>query len=210
MNKRGTLVILGILVVAVAAASFAVYYQYRAQHHAMDLWGVTSARLIAESPEVELLTLGEETDPELEPAESEERTRVESGNRAWMVAAAKDAKTAKGIANVRRALIMDTTYDWDVAEPVEEPAWQYAMAFTDGKNWATVLFDFDTRRVALTGSRKSGQLNQMASDDLKLFFKEQLDDAPPPAAAGDPPVDQPEKTSSESPPSDATAEPVDK
>jgi uncharacterized membrane protein len=51
------------------------------------------------------------------------------------------------------------------------------MTFSDGKDWATVLFDFESGQVALTGSRKTGRLNRMASDDLSQFFAEQLGDA---------------------------------
>jgi hypothetical protein len=177
MNNRGKLVILGILAVAVAASCFAVYYQYRAQDHAMDLWGNTSARLIAESPQVEVLLLGAETDVESEPSD-DAPARVESGDMAWKVAASTDAMGAKGIANVRRALVMDTTYDWDMAEALPPPEWKYAMTFSDGKDWATVLFDFESGQVALTGSRKTGRLNRMASDDLSQFFVEQLGEAP--------------------------------
>lgn len=176
MNNRGKFVILGILAVAVAASCFAVYYQYRAQDHALDLWGTTSARLIAEGPQVEVLLLGDETDVESEPRE-DAPARVESGDMAWTVAASKDAVGARGTANVRRALVMDTTYDWDVAEAPPEPEWKYAMTFSDGRDWATVLFDFDSGQVALTGSRKTGRLNRMAADDLAQYFAEQLADA---------------------------------
>lgn len=190
MNNRGKFVILGILAVAVAASCFAVYYQYRAQDHAMDLWGKTSARLIAEGPQVEVLLLGDEADAELEESENAP-PRVASGDMAWEVAASKDAVGARGTANVRRALVMDTTYDWDVAEAPPQPDWKYAMTFSDGRDWATVLFDFDSGQVALTGSRKTGRLNRMAADDLAQYFAEQLEDASGEQSKADaPPVEE--------------------
>jgi hypothetical protein len=208
MNNRGKLVILGILLVAVAASLFAVYYQYRSQDHALDLWGTTSARLIASSPQVEVLLLGEETDVESEPA-ADAPARVESGDQAWRVAASHDAVGAKGIANVRRALVMDTTYDWAVADSLPPPVWKYAMTFSDGKDWATVLFDFDTGQVALTGSRKTGRLNRMASDDLAQFFVEQLATAPAEPDAAEMPAREAEPPAAESPEAGATAPPAD-
>ncbi len=212
MQNRGKLVIVGILTVALAASLFSVYYHYRAQHHALDLWGNTSAQLIAESPEVEVVLLGDETDPEAASADdSETRRAIESGDRAWKIASSKDARQARGMNNVRRALVTDTTFDWDEKPAADgDPHWTHALVFNDGRNWATVLFDFDSHQIALTGSRKTGRLNAMASDDLKQFFQEQFADAGnQPAEAADKPAQADAASGDNSDQAEAAAQPAE-
>ena len=92
----------------------------------------------------------------------------------WIVTSSKDAVQAKGIANLRRALVLDTTYDWDDTPPATEPRWKYGLAVEDGHDWATVLFDFDSRQVGLAGGRHTALLNPEANTEFKGFFDEQF------------------------------------
>lgn len=43
MKNSGKLVIVTIVVVALGAAAFAAWYQYRGQKNALDFWGTTGA-----------------------------------------------------------------------------------------------------------------------------------------------------------------------
>jgi len=99
---------------------------------------------------------------------------LEYNETVWGVVDTKDAKGAKGIANLRRALILDTTYDWSTSGERPEPKWQYAVSLNDGQNWAAVLFDFDTRQIALTGGKKTALLEPEANAEFKQFFGEQF------------------------------------
>jgi hypothetical protein len=83
--------------------------------------------------------------------------------------------------------VLDGTFDWST-RPVDdevEPHWQYAISMNDGRNWATVLFDFDSRQVGLTGGRKTVLLAPEANEDFRQFFAEQF-----PADAKDSEQDQ--------------------
>jgi len=186
MWNRGKLVIVGILFVALLAAAFSAWYHYRGQHRAQEFWGTTSAVLIAKAPLAELLRLGESSlasedeEPEQESADDEapsHPTAVAFGNQHWKVLEVKDALAAKGIGNLRLALITDTTFEWDGSAGDKEPNWQYGLSFSDKRNWATVLFDFETGRVALTGGKKTARLVADANRDFKEFFAEQFPDA---------------------------------
>jgi len=200
MKNSGKLVIVTIVVVALGAATFAAWYQYRGQKNAMDFWGTTSAVLIAEAPQISIFELGEgspteQEQDESEPAEAEEAETahphsLEYADRTWKVLTAKTGHEAPGIKNIRRALVQDTTFDWKTAPSDVEPDWQYAMAFTDNRNWATVLFDFETGRVALSGGKKSAPLDPAASKDLREFFAEQFADTKPANQPAEPPTDQ--------------------
>jgi hypothetical protein len=183
MWNRGKLVIVGILFVALSAAAFSAWYHYRGQHRAQEFWGTTTAVLIAKAPQVELLRLGEpslateDEEPEQESADDEapsHPTAVAFGDQHWKVLEVKDALAAKGIGNLRLALITDTTFEWGGSAGDKEPNWQYGLSFSDKRNWATVLFDFETGRVALTGGKKTARLVAEANRDFKEFFGEQF------------------------------------
>jgi hypothetical protein len=202
--KRGTIVILIILVVALAAAGTSVWYHYRNQHRAQAFWGTTTALLIDKAPTVELVALGEpdrsislEADdpPAEQPAEKPDESAddappapqaVEFNQTPWIVRQTKDGSDAKGIANLRRALVLDTTFDWASPPAAEEPKWEYGVSVNDGRNWATVLFDFDSRQVGLTGGRRTIVLEAEANDDFRQFFAEQFPDSKADATAKEP------------------------
>jgi hypothetical protein len=201
--QRGTITILIIVSVAVVAAVSSVVYHYRNQQHAQQFWGTQTARLIDKAPQVEVITLGEadagmsissEDEPDEPPPEAKtdaekiaaEKAEVEQvaaeptvkalefNGTPWIVTLSKDAVRAKGIANLRRALVLDTTYDWDDTPPATEPRWKYGLAVEDGHDWATVLFDFDSRQVGLAGGRHTALLNPEANTEFKGFFDEQF------------------------------------
>jgi hypothetical protein len=224
MWNRGKLVIVAMLGVGLCAAAFAAWYQYRGQHRAHDHWGTTSAVLIAEAPQVTVLSLGEsgpqeESTFQDQTADSEAAAprRLEFGERSWQVLSTKDGRAAPGIKNIRRALVLDTTFDWNALPLDEEPEWQYAIGFTDNRNWATVLFDFETGRVALTGAKKTARLDPAANKELQEFFTEQFADeaSQPPAEtpaeepSGQAPVEQPPEKPAEKPADESGGAPAD-
>ena len=187
--KRGTIVIVIMLVVALSAAGFTVWYQYQNQRRALEFWGAATAQLIGRAGQIEVVELGE-PDPSIaladdaldapEPEESPDAPpramALEFNEVPWIVVQTKDAAEAKGILNLRRALVMDTTFDWSAGrvEDELEPHWQYAISINDGRNWATVLFDFESRQVGLTGGRKTALLVPQANEDFRQFFAEQF------------------------------------
>ena len=185
MWNRGKLVIVAILAVALFAAGFSAWYHYRGGHRTLDFWGTTSAVLIAEAPHVELLSLGEAGPIEEDAAETDSQAAgeaqasraLEFGDQSWKVLSSKDGGQARGMANVRRALVLDTTFDWNTPPDDDEPEWQYALGFNDKRNWVTVLFDFETGRVALTGGKKTARLDPAANRELREFFAEELAEA---------------------------------
>ncbi len=79
--------------------------------------------LIAEGPHVKALQL---TDAPLdsssdEAANGEQPPSVEFGGFMWKVLASKEADEARGIGNIRRALVLDSTYDWRTVQAPTSP-----------------------------------------------------------------------------------------
>ncbi len=194
--KRGSIAIVIILLVAVGAAAVSVWYHYANQRLVQDFWGTNAALLISQAPEVTAMRLGEpgqamspdeegespaavsapdgqrgESDPAAEPLP----VAIEFNQVPWLVVASRSAVRAKGIGNLRRALVLDTTYDWSVSAE-KEPHWQYALDMNDGRNFVAVLFDFDTRQVALAGGRRTAVMDSAAAGEFQQFFEEQFAD----------------------------------
>jgi hypothetical protein len=178
MWNRGKLVITAMVALALVAALLSTWYHYQQAHRSRDFWGASMAVLIAQASEVEALRLGAaEEGPSQDQAaqgESHTVTPIEYRGRSWNVLSGKEAFKAPGLSNVRRALVLDTTFDWTSPPSKLQPNWQYALEFADERQWTTVLFDFDSRQVALRGGQKTALLDPAASDDMREFFIEQF------------------------------------
>ncbi|HEX3727898.1 MAG TPA: hypothetical protein VHV08_16720 [Pirellulales bacterium] len=197
MWNPGKLVIAAIFIVAMTAAGFSTWFHYHGGQHTRDFWTPKTAVLIVDAPEIKALQLesvaSEAEEGDLDSLEAQSSPSVPD------VLATKDVAQAPGISNIRNALVQDAVYDWTQTNPSAPPKWQYALEFNDGKLWATVLFDFDSRLVSLSGGKRIAHLLPTVSDDWRHFFAEQFADEPggdanSPAAgqaAGEPGTDVP-------------------
>ncbi|REK18183.1 MAG: hypothetical protein DWQ37_04645 [Planctomycetota bacterium] len=196
--QRGTIAILMILVVAVTAGVVAVVYRVQNQQQAQAFWGNETALLIDRAPNVEVLEIGEarsgivldsedelsqpppegndgKKESEVEEEEKEPLPQaVEFNQVPWIIARSLDGSQAKGVTNLRRALVEDSSFDWTVPEEAKEPVWQYGLAIDDGRNFATVLFDLESRQVGLAGGNETTRLRPEMNEDFREFFAEQL------------------------------------
>jgi hypothetical protein len=177
MLNPGKIVIVVIVAVAIAAAGFSTWYHYQHAHRSQDFWGIDTAVLIAQAPGVEVLQLA--IPGMVEPTSSESdvappRSQIAVGAQRYDVLASREAAKARGMSNVRRALVIDTTFDWESATPAGQPRWQYAIDFRDGSRGAMVLFDFDTHQVASALGQPTTLLDPAANADMRQFFAEQF------------------------------------
>ncbi len=191
MWNPGKLVIVAIFAVALASVAVSTWYHYQGARRPIELWGSPNAVLVAQAPRIDALRLGrpsssaspqkEDQPPDAQPGESapsdQPRERLFVGSHAYEVLASKDVSTAHGITNIRRALVLDPTFDWTSPEPGGHPHWQFALEFSDHDRSATLLFDFDSRQVGAAGTHKTGLLDPTASDDIQKFFAEQFEPA---------------------------------
>jgi hypothetical protein len=186
-------VIVGILAVALVATLFSLWYHIQNGRRALAFWSADTAMLIARAPEIDAIELvradegtpkadapagDSATEPAAPAANStniDERPvqRFGFGGKFYQALAVKDASQARGVSNIRRALVLDVTYQWD-APPAGDPVWEYALEFRDGPRSALVLFDFSTHQVGLAQGTTNIQLDPAANDDWRKFFVEQL------------------------------------
>jgi len=172
------ILVVSIFAVALAAALFSLWYHYQSGRRALAFWGSETAVLIAHAPEVDVLVLepadapGDREDDASRPSDRPIQ-RLGIGGRFYQVAEVKNAAHARGVGNIRRAMVLDVTYDWD-QPAADKPNWQYAMEFRDEGRAALVFFDFDSRQVAFSTSPATAVLDPAASDDWHKFFEEQF------------------------------------
>jgi hypothetical protein len=181
MPKAGRLVIIVLVTLGLAAALASVWYHRQSGRRALEFWGTETAVLIAQAPRIEVLELRPADRPADQPAANDPPSdqpiqRLGIGGRFYRVARGKDASQARGVSNIRRAMVLDATYQWDNASAVG-PVWQYAMEFRNGKLAAIVLLDFDSGQVGCTNSRRTAILDPAAISDWRSFFQEQFAEA---------------------------------
>ena len=104
---------LGLLVLGIALACFAWWFQWRQTRRCLALYGSAAARAIAVAPRVELWELGPRT-----------------GGLA--VVGRRDISRAAGLVHLRRGLVEDANFDWSRGRdagrlPLE--AWDCGLAF---------------------------------------------------------------------------------
>jgi hypothetical protein len=116
-SSIGTRLVLGLVLAGVGLAMFAVWFQWGQTRRCLDFFGSAAARRIQTAPRVELWSL------------AAEGPTVRSVHRL-------DVSEAPGIVHLRRGLIEDVNYRWEVAgpqsaAPLPAAAWDQALAFFD-------------------------------------------------------------------------------
>jgi hypothetical protein len=150
--------VLGVLVLALGLASFAVWFQWGQTRRCLTFFGVEAARRIQSAPRVELWSLAAEPGAVRRTA-------------AW------DVSQAAGLVHLRRGLVEDVNYRWepvpaegqglgnpaggqsamDAARPLGPGVWTEAIVFRgdadgDANGDATTLaFDLDGGWMTVVG-----------------------------------------------------------
>ena len=121
-TKSGKRVIILLFAVGLAAATFSLWYHYQSGRRALALWGREDAVLIARAPAItaEQLVPGDAAPQAAEATAAPLDGPIERlgiGGKFYRVVARADASQARGVSNIRRALLMDITYRWDETGP---------------------------------------------------------------------------------------------
>ncbi len=178
--NRGKLVTVGIVLVAVAAASTAWWYSSVRGKHALAFWGGPAAFLIRTSEWTELWRFADAGDDA--PAS------VVSGSVGKSNVERFDVSRAPGLVHLRQALISDASYDWTETLPDGAPNWQFALHFRDdpalsaedgrrpAQRSVTVLVDTVGGWVA-HASRPNDPVRLKVAEGMRVFVKDLLSQA---------------------------------
>lgn len=139
--NRGNLVVLGIVLLALFLAGFAVWWNVESGRRTLEFWGRDAGeRIIAPQARVELLWL--------QPLEGDSAPQpLDVRGRRYSIVATADVTAAPGLVHARHALLDDPSFEWQAPTV---PAAQYTLAvrFRDGAGTTTVAFDFRHRQLA--------------------------------------------------------------
>lgn len=118
-TPRGTWLVVGLLLLGVAAAFTGVWFQRHQTRRCLEFYGPAAARRISAAPMVELLLV----QPGTGPGRLASHTRI-------------DVSKAPGLVHLRRGLVEDANFGWPVtggAAPIQLPldAWDAALVFTE-------------------------------------------------------------------------------
>jgi hypothetical protein len=150
--NRGKLAVLSMLLLAVALAAFALWWNVIGGQRTLAFWGREGGkRIIAEKATVELLRLAAD-----DADGSSERLTI--GGKSYVVVARADITGARGLIHARHSLLEDASFDWEATVPAGD--YTLAARFRDAHGATTVAFDFEREHLAYV---ESGQERKAAA-----------------------------------------------
>ncbi len=156
--KRGQILILGIVTLAVAMASYTCWHHYCKGYHALQFWGTSSAALIRHAKQVRLLKLQEGSGS---PAQGQVvSNRFQIGEQEFSVVREVDISSARGLVHARHTLIEDQNFNWTSPPQSASPDWDFALQFSDRGDQETLLFDVQRRLVRSLGSGRQQMMTE--------------------------------------------------
>lgn len=159
--------IVAMLVLAVAAAATAIWYLRGLSRRTTERWGPAAGQLILQAPHIEAWRLA----PLNDAGGKDPATVIVDGQR-LAILQRRDLSQAPGMTNVRRALMNDASYAWDVSS-TEPPHWTHALQFRDADRKATLLFSHDPPQIMLLGDDRP-VFPQRIARGLQVFLEEQF------------------------------------
>jgi hypothetical protein len=162
----GQWIALVIVILTLAGAITSIAYHHASSNAAQDFLGAGGMMLAAQSPEAELLVIGQEeqTDPTAPAGE-----KLSIDGREWPIVRRHDLRMARGILNLRHALRQDASYDFSAAVSLDPP-WVFAIRLADGARTLTLAFDPAGRRVAVVETGRAAGLAEKTAAGLATFL----------------------------------------
>ena len=164
----GKLLIVGMLALAVLAATFAWRFQQSRGDRLLAVLGSPTAVLIRLAPEIELW--------QLEPATSsvDKADLISLDGVDYAVVKRRDLSQGSGIVHARQAIIEDRSYIWDNLEP-STPDWTHALRFGQNGDETLLWFDLPQGHVRCDRGTDPLQLNPAVAAGFQAYFAEQLE-----------------------------------
>jgi len=150
MLDRGKLAVLAMLGLALAAAAFAWFWNYRRGERCLAFYGSEAAALIRTAKTVELL----EVDPQ-SPAEVLRRI---------------DISHAPGLLNARTALLDDASFVWNSSPPASSQSGRL-VRFADGSREVLLRLDHSQRSLEIVSTGKAATLDEKTSSGWDAFLR---------------------------------------
>lgn len=170
MLPRGTLVIVGMVFVAIVAAAFAWWHQYQRGVKVLEIWGAEHARRIRLAGDCELWELA----PRPASSPGDGQADVTIGGHSWAIARRVPVHAAPGFIHARQALIQDASHDWSATPTEPPPRWTHALCFRDASGQTVVCFDEQATYACLANQPQTISRLIDIGPGFVVFFSEQL------------------------------------
>ena len=170
--QRGQILILAIVGIAVAMASYTCWHHYRKGYYALRMWGPESATLIRHAQQVRLLKLAPGSGDKDENQSIPDKIRI--GEEDFSVVETLDISTIRGLVHARHTLIVDRSFDWDRNVESATAHWDFALEFSDQDQQVTLVFALQERLVHNVNTGKQRAMNETL-ERIVEFLKPQLD-----------------------------------
>jgi hypothetical protein len=166
-SSVGKILVLGIFGIALAAASFALYWNMSRSRRALAFWGPDAVRRIQKSDRVEILPLEMLTD---EP--SLDSVRFDLAGRQRVI----DVTKARGLIHARHALTTDASYEPGEPTKLQPGSWTHAVRFTDQRGTTVLLLG--GQRVGNLQGQQELKLIPKVADGWRSFVERQTKSSP--------------------------------
>ncbi|QDU27270.1 hypothetical protein ETAA8_23570 [Anatilimnocola aggregata] len=164
----GKVVVIGVLVIAVALASFALWWNVNRAKRSLEFWQADAVRIIQHGKRVELLTLRQVA------GASTAEDAFALGGQQIEVVSTLDISQAKGLIHARHALTDDSSFVWNNEKSPANPQWIYAIRFADDKGEVLLALDLKNQRLAnVHGGREVTVIPKIA-EGWQIFIDKQL------------------------------------
>ena len=164
MRSSGKVVVFSIFAVAIAMASFALWWNWGLGRRSLDYWGESGALHIRDDKSVTLVKLQPRVaNPAAKcppfPMDSRDLNSAEK----------KDISEAQGLVHARHAFLEDASFNWN--QPIStEVEWQYAVWFDGGKDHIFVMLDLKNGVVGSSESYQALRLSPKTAAGWKHFI----------------------------------------
>lgn len=152
--------------IGVALAVFGIWHSRRLGRHAVEFWGTQSAATIANADEIWLLVLEPKREPTTETVESIE---IDGGTRP--VTRRIDISDRKGVSNLRRALLIDASYDWSDEADTQNISWRYALQFRRRKQLVVIGASLEDGMLFHESQKQSVSIRPIQEGFISFFSK---------------------------------------
>ena len=162
-SLTGKIVVIGIFVVALAAASFALYWNMSRSRRALAFWGADAVRLIQKSERVEILPL--QSLPLAAPNQDSETFEI--AGQLWGATHQIEVTKARGLIHARHALTTDASYEPGEPTELRTGKWTHAIRFSDSQGSVVLLLAGE--RVGNYQTQREWKLIPKVADGWRIF-----------------------------------------
>ncbi|MCE9527128.1 MAG: hypothetical protein K8R36_13865 [Planctomycetales bacterium] len=175
MHNRGKLVVLSIFGVALAMASFALWWNWGLGKRSLEFWGTEGGLAIRDAKKVEIVKLKSPSNLKLNDKGASKKDAFYLN-----VQETKDVTGEHGLVHARHSLLEDASFQWDQkALTMAGCNWKYAVRFQEESKVATVLLDLDSGVAGSWEEARAIPLSPKTAAGWKLFINRYYPDEVP-------------------------------